>query len=482
MNWFSSLRFRLILLVVLAVIPLVGSILLFKTSLWELGLAGILTLSFTYIWGEFFIQRRLKKLIQSTKQIAEGNLTVRCGPPYGKDELSQLGRAFDQMAESLEKQQKHLLQQERLRALGQMASGIAHDFNNALTSILGFSELMLEQPEMLGKKEMTVKFLQKINIAAKDAGNIVRRLREFYREREEGENFLPVDLNGLVEQTISLTEPKWKAQAQAANKDIKIASRLEPLPKISGNESELREVLTNLIFNAVDAIPHGGTITFLTRMEKDLAVLEIKDTGSGMSQEVRQHCFEPFFTTKGNRGSGLGLAMVYGVVQRHNGTIEIESEPGKGTAFVIHFPLSNETQKEAAQAQAHKSSQANLHILVIEDEQPVREVITQYLCHDGHHVVAAADGEAALKEFEVGRFDLVISDGGLPGISGERLVSQLKKASPALPVIMLTGYADYLRENGQKLEGIDLILSKPISMATLREAIAKVVAPSSKAA
>ena len=244
---------------------------------------------------------------------------------------SQLEAAYAELKQT----QQNIIQQERLRALGEMASGIAHDFNNALTPILGFSELLLKRSEGLDDRDTVERYLRMMNMAAQDAATVVSRLREFYRKREEGENFAPASLHDLVGQAISLTQPRWKDEAQAKGITIKMEIDLQEVPLIIGDESELREALTNLVFNAVDAMPDGGTITLRTRRDGNQVVLEVSDTGTGMTEEVRQRCLDPFFTTKGTHGTGMGLAMVYGIVQRHEGTLDIESEADKGTTLIL---------------------------------------------------------------------------------------------------------------------------------------------------
>jgi signal transduction histidine kinase len=210
-----------------------------------------------------------------------------------------------------------------------MASGIAHDFNNALAVILGYSELLLHRPGVLADQEKATRYLKMMNTAAQDAGNVVNRLREFYRFRDAGEVFAPVDINQLVTSAVGLTKPKWQAQAQASGRTIEVKTAPGTVPLVAGNESELREALTNLIINAVDAMPHGGTITLRTFTDGPLVCLAVTDTGTGMTEETRRRCLEPFFSTKGASGTGLGLSMVYGtVVQRHQGTIDIETARG----------------------------------------------------------------------------------------------------------------------------------------------------------
>ncbi|MEO5738438.1 MAG: HAMP domain-containing sensor histidine kinase, partial [Variovorax sp.] len=281
--------------------------------------------------------------------------------------------------------QQHVIQQERLRALGQMASGIAHDFNNALVPILGFCELLQIRPEILADRPKALSYLDTIQTAAKDAASVVSRLREFYRADKGHKPFAPVNLKHLLEQTVTLTRPKWKEQAQAAGVNIEVALDLDPVPPIAGEESALREVLTNLVFNAVDAMPAGGTLTLRTRHHVNTAVIEVADTGTGMTEEVRQRCLEPFFSTKGEHGTGLGLSMVFGIVQRHSGSLDLRSEPGKGTTFSIKLPLMDAIVGDTAVIETPKA-QRSLRMLVVNDEAPVRDTLSAVLMIDGHDV------------------------------------------------------------------------------------------------
>ena len=240
------------------------------------------------------------------------------------DSNSQLSEAL----ETLKATQEHLVHQERLSALGTMASGIAHDFNNALSPIFGYSEFLLEDAD--GFDESTVKYLQEIRTSAQDAGAVVSRLREFYRERDGSELMAPVNLNDVVARVISLTQPKWRDMALANGIDIQLITQLaDDLPEISGDEAELRSALGNLVFNAVDAMPEGGTITLKTFQDGQEVILEVADTGTGMRDEVLKRAMEPFFTTKEERGTCMGLAMVYGSLQRHESELEVESEVGQ---------------------------------------------------------------------------------------------------------------------------------------------------------
>jgi signal transduction histidine kinase len=248
--------------------------------------------------------------------------------------------------EELRQAQSTMLQQERLRALGQMASGIAHDLNNALAPVVGFSELLRLVPGAMDDREKVRQYLELIHTGAKDASETVRRLREFYRPEGVATDHVPLSLSALAQQVLALTEPKWRSDAQATGRTISVRTDLDDDAWIVGSEPQLREALTNLIFNAVDALPHAGVLTVRARRQSVFdsaaapatAVLEVCDTGTGMSPETRQRCLEPFFTTKGERGTGLGLSMVHGIVQRAGGSIMFETEVGRGTRFEVYLP------------------------------------------------------------------------------------------------------------------------------------------------
>jgi PAS domain S-box-containing protein len=377
--------------------------------------------------------------------------------------------------DALQRTQTQVIQQERLYALGTMASGIAHDLNNALTPILGYSELLLFQPKLLQNAESTRQFLQMINDGASNAAKVLSRLRDFYRPVGHTDDHSALDLNDIVERTIALTRPRWHDQALLRGRVITIQSDLEPGAKIGGASGELSEVLTNLIFNAVDAIPADGTITLRTYTRDDRVILEVRDTGVGMTEEVRQHCFDPFYTTKGAQGSGLGLSVVYGSVRRHGGTIDIESSPGRGTTFRLSFPSAKTLHGTAPSPETLVKPR---RVLIIDDDAPVRDVVARYLRADGHVVDEASEGSAGLAAFDSARYDLVITDRGMPGLGGDRVATAIKERSSATPIIMLTGYGDMMLAAGEHPDGVDLILSKPVTIQALRDALAELTTPS----
>jgi signal transduction histidine kinase len=369
--------------------------------------------------------------------------------------------------------QQQIVAQERLRAFGEMAGGIVHDFNNALMSVIGYSEMLLNDDEMLRDLETARAFLKIMNTAGQDASQVISRLRDFYRPREITDVFSRVDLNEVIEQAVPLTQPKWKGQALAAGRTIAVELDLAALPAISGNAAELREVATNLIFNAVDAMPTGGTITLRSTAEDGQAVLEVSDTGVGMGEEVRSRCLEPFFSTKGEKGTGLGLSMVFGIIKRHDGSVEIESTPGQGTTFRIRLPAMIKTPG-AVDDEAGRMNRS-LHVLVVDDEHVSRGVLASYLTSDGHSVVTAVDAEEALACLDGTKFDLLITDHAMPGMNGVQLAAAVRELSAGPPVIMVTGFAAGSMGADEEPSGIDLVMRKPVPRRDLRRALVSVM-------
>jgi signal transduction histidine kinase/CheY-like chemotaxis protein len=412
-----------------------------------------------------------KNLSEPVKKIVAGSVENFTKRQRAEQDLRKANRELEKTLTELKTTQQQVIQQERLSAIGQMASGIAHDFNNALTPILGFTDLLIENPAVLQNKDETQRCLSMLRTAAQDATSVVHRLREFYRPLESNEEFPVIDLTKIVEQAVALTEPKWRHQAQASGVTIDVATRLENVPLVAGEESALREVLTNLIFNAVDAMPDGGLITLKTATENDEAILSVSDTGAGMTEAVRQRCLEPFFSTKGALGTGLGLSMVYGIIERHRGKLDIQSAPGQGTTFTIRMPLA--ALMSAAQLGAApdvKAGQA-LNVLVVDDEPRVREVLSMYLACDGHRVTTANSGREGLQRFKTQRFDLVVTDRAMPEMSGDQMASFIKQANPNIPVVLLTGFGALIEVTGAQPRDVDVVLSKPISLNALRKTI-----------
>ena len=369
---------------------------------------------------------------------------------------------------------QQVMEQERQRALSTMASGIAHDFNNALSTILGFTDLLLESPDALNDRETVRSYLEMVRKAASNAAQTVRRMRKFYRPRDDYA-LKAVDLNAIAEEAVTMTRPRWRAQALAEGSAIEVEMDFEETGAVTGNEPELHEMLTNLIFNAVDAMPEGGTLSLRTRREDERVLLEVSDTGTGMPEEVRERCLEPFYTTKREAGSGLGLSTVRGIVERHGGTIGVESAPGEGTSFRILLPAYEAAEEGREERDRAPEGGEKLKVLVVEDEDDQRLLITKYLEADGHEVTTAADGAAGVREFLDGWYNVVITDRAMPEMDGVEVARTIRKRAPDKPIIMLTGFGDMMDAGGETLEDVDLVLSKPVTMEELRNAFSAVL-------
>lgn len=388
-------------------------------------------------------------------------------------ELQKRTQELEDLVEDLQSTQKQLVQQERIRALGTMASGIAHDMNNSLTLILGYSDMLLEDRVAFPSGTTARASLQHIVRAARDNAHMVKRLREFYRPKSRNEERQSVDLNELVAQVVELTAPKWQAQAEGQGVNIQIEHDPGDIPVVAGSPAELREVLTNLIFNSVDAMPRGGTITLATRALDDCVRLEITDTGTGMTEDTQRRCLEPFYTTKGEKGSGLGLAMSYGIIRRHGGNIDIVSSLNHGTTFIIDLPI----KSVACLTEPARAGRATrpLHVLVVDDQEGIREIVSAYLAEDRHTVETAKGATEAMAKFQQGSFDLVITDRAMPEINGDELAASIKRLNPREPIIMLTGFADLISETGERNHNVDILLGKPARLDDLRRAIAEAI-------
>ncbi len=393
---------------------------------------------------------------------------------------ASLQRAYDDLRQT----QQAVMQQERLRALGQMASGIAHDINNAISPMALSTEMLLERGSELSPR--TRRHLEMIQQATDDVAKTVARMKEFYRQRELQLTLSPVHMNALVQQVVDLTRARWSDMPQQQGVVIEMRTEFAPnLQAIMGVESEIREALINLIFNAVDAMPSGGTLTLRTRIEEHSQgssgnlhnlVVEVTDSGVGMDEETRRRCLEPFFTTKGERGTGLGLAMVYGVIQRHSADLEIESTPDQGTTVRLSFAVPVGATDDLGLSDTTQPVPTRLRILVVDDDPLILRALCETLESDGHEVITANGGQAGIDAFcaAQGRgkpFSIVITDLGMPRVDGRKVASFVKSASGSTPVILLTGWGQRLVAEGEVPPEVDRVLSKPPKLRELREAL-----------
>lgn len=389
---------------------------------------------------------------------------------------ARLYGALQQAYDDLRLSQQTVMQQERLRALGQMASGIAHDINNAISPVALYTDALLQKEPNLSAR--TRDYLQIIAHAIEDVSATVARMREFYR-RDPQTTLRPLQLNRAIRQVVDLTRARWHDMPQQKGVVITIGTDLDPdLPQVMGVEGEIREALTNLFLNAFDAMPDGGTLTLRTRLIEGARVqLEVVDTGVGMDEETKRSCLEPFFTTKGERGTGLGLAMVYGVMQRHGAGLEIDSALGQGTTARLIFPAPATLPTASGQQLAPAEPPPAMRILAVDDDPLVLRSVKDILAMEGHDVVMAGGGRQGIDAFRDAQkgsrpFDLVITDLGMPYMDGRKVATAIKEISPSTPVILLTGWGQRLVVEGDLPPHVDRLVSKPPKLGDLREALA----------
>jgi PAS domain S-box-containing protein len=367
--------------------------------------------------------------------------------------------------------EQQLFQVEKLRALGGMVGGIAHDFNNLLAAILGYTELALRDSH----DETMTRRLRVIEKAARDGAETVRLLQEFTKVRKDTRQET-VNLNKLIDQVLLLTRHRWKDAAQSKGISIAIETDYGDLPPIKGNLSELREALANIIFNAVDAMTADGRIVCRTWSNGEHLFVTLTDTGMGMSDDVRQRIFDPFFTTKGFSNSGLGLSVCYGIISRHGGEILVDSALSRGSTFTVKLPIALPPAIIMPLPQPKPPICAS--ILIIDDENIVRGAIQEILEDEGHRVVGAETGEEGIEKFQLEKFDLVLTDLGMPGMGGWDVVAKIKAINPDVPVVLLTGWANQTDVKRARESGVDLVLGKPISSKDLISMVARAVAES----
>lgn len=397
------------------------------------------------------------------------------GPAISNCRLVERLRAT---CEELRSAQEQLIRNEKIRALGELAGGMAHNFNNSLCGVLGFLEMSLLDK---GLGSSTRSHLELARTCAMDAAQTVRRVQDFSRQPSGDPRFQLLDPNRLVRESVELTRPKWEGR-QGMQTPIHLELQTQASSPLLGNEAELREVLTNLLFNAVDAMPQGGTLGLRCWSDSAHVFLEVRDTGVGMDENVRRRLFEPFFTTKGEHGTGLGLSVAFGTVRNHGGDIQVATELGKGSLFTLRLPVAPSRPSPLKSGLAATANPAptipvrfrGLRILVVEDEAAIRQFLSQALTGMGHHPAVARNAEEALQTFSPSSFDVVLTDLGLPDMTGDLLAQAITLNSPNTPIVLLTGWGDQLAAEGGNMPGIRRILGKPILLNRLQEALAAV--------
>lgn len=388
---------------------------------------------------------------------------------------SQTAMALDHIAQhaELRRSEERLIQSERLRTLGELASGVAHDFNNLLAGILGHTQLLLSEP-VAGHLAADLRVIER---AALDGAAMVRRLQSLAQTSRA----LPseeVDLNEVVNESLAITRPRWRDGPQSRGVTIAIRRAFTPMPLIAGDGPALRDLVTNLVLNAIDALPDGGELCLGTALlgatasplAESTALLEVSDNGVGMRPEVREQIFTPFFTTKGQAGTGMGLTMVQGIVQRHQGQIEIASAPQQGTSVKVYLPA--RAAPACAQPPALPAgARAVRSILVVDDDEAVRQVLLRQLSRLGHHVVEARSGEEALRQLAAEPVEVLCTDLGMPGMSGWELITHARGLTAGLRIILVTGWGEQLTAAEARTRGADAVIVKPFDAQRLQQVI-----------
>ncbi len=375
----------------------------------------------------------------------------------------------------LKRSEEILIRQERLSALGQLTSGIAHDFNNMLIPILGYSDLLLESPDLLKEPEKMLPMLETIRKSAETSRETVKRLQEFSRA-DSRPKMEKVNIAQLVSGVVETTKPLWKSDREARSVTIKIIEDVPPDLVVIVSKSQFSEALMNLIINALHAVSSGGEVTIRAFVKDETFNLEVKDTGIGMSKDVARKCLEPFFSTKGEDGTGMGLAMVHGIVKRHKGSLNIHSTPGKETIIGMQIPLVQEEDGTQPEPKVLLCIARPLKVLVVDDDLNSRTLLSEYLALDGHSVVTAEDTIEGIAKFNQNGFDLLITDKAMPKISGDELVQHVKSSEHPVPVLMITGFAQIMASRNEHPAGVDYLMGKPFTVQELRNAIERTLA------
>lgn len=415
----------------------------------------------------------------------------RSGEPFGEEDMVFLNSLAGQAAvaiegahhfeelqkayERLQETQDKLVSSERRNAIVQITSGFSHDFNNLLNGILGKTQLQLEtlrEGKVPDCKHLDddLALIERLVI---EGGAKLRRIQEFTGIRKM-EQMQAVDLNAVVSEAIEITRPVWQAEARARGVDI--GTRFVPVPRayLIGYPLEICQAVTNLIHNAIEAMLYGGVLQMETMVEGDAVMLEVRDSGKGMNEEIQRRAFEPFFTTNG-KGRGLGLSVVYGIIERHGGKVSIFSKPGSGTAVRLSFPAHKDIPV-VPQAIEAVHSHVGGQVLVVEDEEPIRNVLIELLMRSGFTVTAVSDGPSGLERLHEKRFDVLLTDISMPGLSGWELAQKVRESNPTIAILVLSGWVIPQDDDRIKEAGVDQVLLKPSSLTELRSAVTMGVA------
>ncbi len=385
------------------------------------------------------------------------------------EDAQESARQRQRVVDDLRATQAQLVRGETLSAIGKLASGMAHHLNNLFAVILGRLEILLVKAPTAPDARRYIEIIQR---AAQDGAEVVRRVQRFSRVQPVS-RATPVDLNQLAQEVLELTRPRWHNEAQLRQIRIDTELHLGGIKAVAGELAPLREVLMSLVLNAIDAMPGGGQLTLRTWSDTKEVHCAVSDTGSGMTDEVRQRAFEPFFTTKGPKSTGLGLSVTYGIIQRHNGRIDIDTGPGRGTTVQITLPAVLPTLRPPPPAPVALADTTVLRVLVVDDEPEVRTAVADILGTAGYTTFQAAGGREALAWLDAGQsVDLVLTDLGMPGMTGTDLARSVRGRWPGLRIGLMTGWDETEAPVGEASSIVDFVIAKPFQLSALLSAYA----------
>ncbi len=365
---------------------------------------------------------------------------------------------------------EQLITSARLRALGQLAIGATHSLNNSFAAVLGRAQLLAER----ARDEELRAELREIQQTASSGAQIVRRLQEFARTPRE-EKFAPTDVNALLREAAEITRFYWRDQAESRGVVIDVVKDFSDVPPVLAHPRELREVFIEFILNAIEALPNGGLLTLSTERKGEALSVAFTDTGEGIAESTRRRVFDPFFTTKGDTHAGLGLSIAARIIGQHNGKVEVTSQSGRGSCFTLTLPVVQPARAEEGKKPPLASAQT-ANILIIDDEPTIRDVVAKFLAFRGHHVVVASSGAEGVARFKENSFDLVVTDLGMPGMSGWDVAREIKKLKPKVLIVLMTGWSADLDSRKVKESGVDRVVHKPFEVDDVLDLVGEAVA------
>lgn len=475
------------------------------------GLVGITMTAIITSYNRRIIDR-IKMLNSWTESVLAGNLNHKADIPPGDDELTRLAQALERMLTDVKesyaslhhetasyKQRaevheqratasqistKHLtealmrlkdsqartLNEERLKALEQVVKGVAHDFSEALTPIMATTDLMLSRPELVDSREKLVEHVRAIRQSAEEGREVIRHLAGFFRHVPVTQD--SVDINHAVCAASEQVESMWKSCVDKHGGRITLRTNLGIVPSVTGSEADIQDAIACLLINAYEAMPDGGSVSVTTRAEASAVVVEIGDTGKGMSDDVKQRAAEPFFSTKPPPHKGMGMTRAASTVRCHGGDIRVESEPGMGTRVSLAFP-SREVPATAAQTMPPSGAPRHLNVIVVDDDRATREIIAFAASSSGHRVTVAANAEQCLEHMKQAPFDVAVVDLAMPGMRGDELATVVARTHPLTAVVMLTGFGDIMMEEKDIPDHVDILIPKPVSAKELLAVLEK---------